>query len=224
MAIVTIANYGGDTIMKFINELYFPDCDEHMSAEYEAGKKQFDTLELALQYVTNFDCAVDGGAFVGAWSLEMSDRFNEVFSFEPASDTFECLEMNTEGKSNIRCINSALSDKAGTASLEQDERWYGNTGGRYLTQGDDCIITKLDDYHLPKLDFLKLDVEGHEYYSLLGAKETILKYKPIILCEQKSRLEVRQGVQTNMVGDLLESFGYELIDSKRKDYIYGSNI
>ena len=35
----------------------------------------------------------------------------------------------------------------------------------------------------PKLCLIKIDVEGHEFDVLRGAKETISKYKPIIYIE-----------------------------------------
>lgn len=209
--------------MKIINGLAFPDSDKHMYKEYSEGRCQLDTLDVALKYVTKFDCAVDAGAFIGVWSIEMSKSFSEVFSFEPAQDTFDCLEQNVQNIHNIYCINSALGDEYGTASLDQDARWDGNTGGRYLVKGNDCLVSKLDDYHLPTLDFFKLDIEGYEYFALKGAEETLLKYKPIICCEQKARLEQRQGVSKNMVGDYLKSLGYELVEKNRKDYIYASN-
>jgi FkbM family methyltransferase len=209
--------------MKFSNNLAFPECDSHMYKEYSEGRTQLDTLELALKYVSKWDLAVDGGAFVGVWSLELSKHFNEVFAFEPSHDTFECLEHNLANTNNVLCLNSALGEDNGTISLEQDERWDGNTGGRYVVSGDDCLIGRLDDYHLPTLDFIKLDVEGHELYALKGAEETLRKYKPIVLVEQKARLEQRQGVEKNMVGDYLKTLGYRMLEKHRKDCIYGSN-
>ena len=47
--------------------------------------------------------------------------------------------------------------------------------------------TTLDEYvknnNISNIDLIKLDTEGAEYQILLGAEETINKYKPIIICE-----------------------------------------
>lgn len=52
-------------------------------------------------------------------------------------------------------------------------------------------VVKLDDFEplkkLGKLDFIKIDVEGNEMKTLRGAKETILKFKPILMVEMEQR-------------------------------------
>jgi hypothetical protein len=47
-------------------------------------------------------------------------------------------------------------------------------------------IKRMDDLNLPKFGLLKIDCERHELEVLKGATETILKYKPIIVCEQQA--------------------------------------
>jgi hypothetical protein len=41
----------------------------------------------------------------------------------------------------------------------------------------------IDSMNLPRLDFLKLDIEGFELNAIRGAKETIKKYKPYLWVE-----------------------------------------
>jgi hypothetical protein len=52
-------------------------------------------------------------------------------------------------------------------------------------------VVKLDDFEplkkLKKLDFIKIDVEGNEMKTLRGAKETILKFKPVLMVEMEQR-------------------------------------
>jgi hypothetical protein len=48
-------------------------------------------------------------------------------------------------------------------------------------QGDDVL------FHEPRIDFIKLDIEGHEPLALRGLKKTLAKNKPLILCEFNPR-------------------------------------
>ena len=43
----------------------------------------------------------------------------------------------------------------------------------------------VDSLKLDQLDLLKLDLEGHEYAGLLGARETIMRCKPFVIVEEK---------------------------------------
>ena len=206
--------------MKYIQ---FPPSDIHMSKEYALGRYQYDAIDKALEYVKNFQMAVDGGAFIGMISIHLAEKFDEVIAFEPAHDTFDCLSQNTEKYSNITCINSALGNENKQCSLGQDQVHEGNTGGRYVQEGDDCIITKLGDYTFEALDFIKLDVEGYELEALRGAKDIIRYFEPVILCEEKPRLMERQGFEKNVVTNFLSELGYKQVARVRRDYVYTKN-
>jgi len=49
----------------------------------------------------------------------------------------------------------------------------------------------LDELNLPRVDFIKIDIEGMEMEALGGARETIQKYRPILLIE-KIKTDLRQ--------------------------------
>ena len=48
-------------------------------------------------------------------------------------------------------------------------------------------LKKIDDYEFTDVDFIKIDVEGFQV--VLGAKNTLIKNKPIIIIEQKGHSE-----------------------------------
>ena len=91
-----------------------------------------------------------------------------------------------------------------------------NTGGSYVSEvGTGSIdIKRMDDLNLPKFGLLKIDCERHELEVLKGAIETILKYKPIIVCEQQADTDECAGL-------FLKSYGAREITNVRKDYIFG---
>ncbi len=43
---------------------------------------------------------------------------------------------------------------------------------------------KLDEFSIVDVDYLKIDVEGFEKNVLIGAEETIFRYRPTIIIEQ----------------------------------------
>ena len=48
------------------------------------------------------------------------------------------------------------------------------------------ILTRtLDSFELPEVDFLKIDVEGHEVQVLAGARDTLRRCRPIVLIEAR---------------------------------------
>ena len=65
---------------------------------------------------------------------------------------------------------------------------------------------------------LKIDVEGFENQVVLGAKNTLIENKPIIIIEQKGHSEyfnekLFQAIET------LNSYGAKVIEQVNKDYI-----
>ncbi len=61
----------------------------------------------------------------------------------------------------------------------------------------------LDAYDFNDIDFMNIDVEGHELKVLMGAKELITKHKPTILIELLPHIEDSEHVRT-----LLKEMGY----------------
>ena len=55
------------------------------------------------------------------------------------------------------------------------------------------ITISIDDYikekKIPKIDFIKMDIEGAEVAALTGAKETIIKYKPKLAISVYHKIE-----------------------------------
>jgi FkbM family methyltransferase len=206
--------------MQLSNDLWFPDKDKHMRDRYAKGESGLRILKEAFTYVKHFRRCVDGGAFIGLFSLEMSKHFDVVLSFEPGMATRECLKKNTENTKNIFIYDKALGDKFERASQEQDMRWEGNTGGRYLVPGDEFEVIPLDCLGLNDVDFIKLDVEGYELFALQGAQETIRRCQPVITCEEKQRIMERQGVVQGQIAEFLSTLGYVQVSKQKGDIIY----
>lgn len=205
--------------MKPENGWWLPDCDNYFVGKLRARGWEIDQLETALKYVTDFNLAIDGGAHIGTWSAALAGRFAEVIAFEPASDTFDCARRNLQNHVNVRLVPAALGASRMRAAIRDDPERLGNTGSRYLTDGDAFEVYRLDDYRLEALDFLKLDLEGYEYFALLGAERTVRQCRPVLYVEVKP-FATRFGLEPEAAPKLLASWGAREVERIRKDRIY----
>jgi FkbM family methyltransferase len=128
----------------------------------------------------------DVGANVGDWSNDCAKIFRNasIHSFEPVPRTYDVLAANTAGQTRISCHPFGLSDSEGTAEFT----YYGPENSFLSTmvapihdhlkssrvsirlrRGDDVIR----ELAVPRIDLLKIDVEGMEYEVLEGLGETL---------------------------------------------------
>ena len=205
--------------MKQVYNYWMPNSDNHFErliakriSKGGPAEYQDDVRAEAYKYVTDFNIAVDVGANVGLWAKPLIEKFNHVIAFEPLEQVYSCLERNVQGL-NIEIHKPALGSVNDKVDMVFDAE---NTGGSYVSEvGQGSIdIKRLDDLNLPKFGLLKIDCERHELEVLKGAMDTILKYKPIIVCEQ-------QADTNECAGMYLKSFGAREITNVRKDYIFG---
>lgn len=53
----------------------------------------------------------------------------------------------------------------------------------------DVQVKRLDDFGIADVDFIKIDVEGHELEVLKGGAATIERYRPVLLMEVHSNIK-----------------------------------
>ncbi len=156
-------------------------------------------LPVAMEHVRETGLAVDGGSNVGAWSRAMLELgFNSVWAFEPDPDnctrTMDAIKevyylRGNNPAQHSHCYCLALMHKAGWASFNRRSHSSG-----YLTMGPGKVqMVTLDQLKLPRLDLLKLDVEGAELLALRGGERTVREFKPVIIVEVIPRQLARFG-------------------------------
>src|SRR6056300_531048 len=138
--------------------------------------------------------------------------------FEPVEIFRECFKKNIPHE-NVELLPVALGNKNGFVSMNVELE---NTGATHVLCNTNDLnkveLKKLDDYELTDIDFIKIDVEGYENQVVLGAKETLLRNKPIIIVEQKGFSDRFNETQFEAI-DTLKSYGAKVIDQVVKDYI-----
>lgn len=205
--------------MKQVYNYWMPDSDNHFERMItkrikQGGPAEYqdDVRDAAYKFVNDFNVCVDVGANVGLWAKPLTKKFKQVIAFEPLQQVYSCLEKNVENLP-VQIHKHALGSVNGKVEMQFDED---NTGSSFITNiGTGSItIKRMDDLDLPKFGLLKIDCERHELEVLKGAMDTILKYKPIIVCEQHPDVEMDAGLY-------LKSFGAKELTNVRKDYIFG---
>lgn len=126
------------------------------------------------------DIVIDGGAYDGATTFDFAKCGAKVFAFEMDAINYKnCVErLEQFGNENITLENLGLSDKEGE---ENYSSW--GTGSRKNSGGNlTAKFIDLDTYvarkNLPRVDYIKLDIEGAELDMLRGAAKTITRCKP----------------------------------------------
>lgn len=172
--------------MKLQNEIWIPDED---TASFWG--KNFEIREYTKLNLSG-NLALDIGAHVGIWTQRLARDFNQVIAFEPMKKHIECHQKNCGSLDNVtlhtvalsnvntddaimttKNINSGMSTLINTESL----KW------KKEKKTEIVQTTTLDSFDLPKIDFIKMDVEGWEENVLEGAEKTILTHRPTIYIE-----------------------------------------
>ena len=132
---------------------------------------------------------LDIGANVGVFTKHLSGMAKQVLAIEPFPTTFSYLSNNVKALAlkNVSVFQTALSDRCGTVSMEPGRYRDGTPNNLYMThitahEGTIPSLT-IDSLDLPRIDFVKLDVEGHERQVIAGAAQMISRSKPTWLIE-----------------------------------------
>ena len=146
---------------------------------------------------------IDVGANWGIHTLLMARRVGaggHVWAFEPFPPVFRELQAAVELNrfNQVRCWQVALGNENGTLRFHVGEN---SCIGHLVTaapqenelahagNGQDLAVQacRLDDFpelsHLHRLDLIKLDVEGAESLVLEGARQTICRFRPVMVIE-----------------------------------------
>jgi FkbM family methyltransferase len=166
----------------------------------------------------------DVGAHVGQYTLLASEGVGaqgSVHAFEPHPVTFAALRRNVERirAANVTLNDAAVTDRSGTRRLHLGPS--GNPGGSSLfadvvaAAGSIEVRTvTLDDYargsRLPRVDVMKLDIEGGELTALLGAVDVLRGNPDAVLIIEFNEAVRRAGQTLEDLEGLLTSLGLQL--------------
>lgn len=128
---------------------------------------------------------IDIGANIGYYSVIAAGRVGpkgKVFSYEPEGDNFALLQKNIEVNrfTWARAIRAGLSDQTGKRKLfvaKDHTGIHSFADNRGVETGIEIEIDTLDRslerFGSPKIDLIKIDIEGAEILALTGMKKTL---------------------------------------------------
>lgn len=133
------------------------------------------------------DIVLDVGANVGTDSrAALAAGAARVVAIEPEPVSLECLRRNLAQEirdHRVEIVPKGAWNKDDTLTLHVDETNAG-ASNFFVGNGKSIVVplTTIDrmvaELNLPKVDLIKMDIEGSEQNALLGAAETIRRYHP----------------------------------------------
>jgi FkbM family methyltransferase len=141
--------------------------------------------EWALPHVKQFRTYIDIGAHNGDTCTDFVDKFKRVYAFEPNPESIKDIP-NT-----IKKFPFALGNKKEELVLTIPDNGYNNNKHGSIVRHQSGIrqysvsVKTLDGFEFKEVDLIKIDVEGMELEVLEGAIHTIMKWRPVVLFENK---------------------------------------
>ena len=216
---MTHANAGEPRLLTMGERVRFALTPKRLYAHYRAGRELRrracePELKLLPYLVDPQRCSVDIGANRGTYTYFLSRLTPHVFAYEPNPAMRRYLASAADP--NVTVSDKALTDHTGEAVLTIPTRGKRCSNNRSsLEKSDTCgpdhvqlavSVGRLDDEPLNDVGFIKIDVEGHEQSVLRGARETVVRDRPVMLVEilpEPTPLHVEQTILE------IESLGYE---------------
>ena len=147
-----------------------------------------------------------------------------VYCFEPVSATLRVLRWTLALRRlhHVVVVEAALSNQAGTTliTIPLRDGWKPQLPIAHLDGKSQPGVLQeqvhrqvLDAFcateRMGRIDFIKCDTEGHEFFVFAGGLNTIKQHRPHIFCEIAKPYLDRGQVALSATFDLLKSVGYQ---------------
>lgn len=172
--------------------------------------------------------AVDVGASYGFMTEGFSELFQHVHAFELIAPIRDCLRENTKNQTNITVHDHGLSDHTGEMEPWFYPRYSGHCTVEEIPFNEKreklvSPVVPMDSVEMTNVDFIKIDVEGHELKVLEGAKETLSKHNPLVMVEILKNIPGSM-VNAIAIGQFMEKLGYKLMLQHKEDFLFGKGV
>ncbi len=185
----------------------------------------------------------DIGANFGTMTLPYAKSVPKgmVYAFEPThyalSKLKKNIKLNSALEKRIKVVNMFASRKtelkpkikafsSWKVDVKKDKNIHPiHWGSEKSTNG--VASTSLDEFcsknKIQRIDFIKIDTDGHEPEVLEGAKKIIAKFRPTIIFEAGEYPLREKGITSRFYLDFFEKLHYSLFDIQHKEKITMKN-
>lgn len=151
---------------------------------------------IAIERIRPGACVVDIGANIGYYTLQFARAAGPggvVHAFEPEPENFRILSHNVRrhSYSQVRLNHAALSCQAGEMQLYLSKENHGDhrLGGADCSDRESVTVQTLtlDRYFgakIPKIDLLKMDIQGAEGLALRGMRQVLAVSPPQVILSE----------------------------------------
>lgn len=222
--------------------LFFPQLYFWAYQKYKHSSDKY-LYELLRRLVPPDSTVMDIGAHIGSSTIELAKLVGSngrVLAFEPNPENVERLKANTKRCPHVEVYPYAVGDRSGTVNLyvspnlNVDHRMYQTSGEQRVVVPVKQVV--LDDvfqvdsinvgapYVVPlqqeercKISFIKIDVQGYEYQTLLGMKQLLSTHRSVVVMELWPWGLKQARASAELVMKFFEEHDYQvsLIDEKQ---------
>lgn len=185
--------------IKYMGKEFYTSIDEFSDPSrnlYAYGDHyETDERNLIVKYVDEGDSCIDIGANIGFytwWFLKSSKLKGNVYSFECLNSVFNILKQNFEKNDNVKLFK-------GYVGINRDKN-------------QDYLIP--DNLIKEKISFIKIDIDGPDFFALKSCEKIIDSSSPKIIIELCENSFENWGIHYNEILNFLNKKKYSCFDVK----------
>lgn len=188
--------------------------------------------KLLRGYITPDSTVIDIGGHAGQFTKIFSRIASNgyVYTFEPGNYACSILQrvIKFHKLQNVEVIKKGVSDEVASKHFSVPIKRSGSVGfgtSHIRTQSDDdagqqFIVQTIDtltldefakERDLKRIDFIKMDIEGHEMQAFYGMKSCIKNFRPIIMVELSDTYLAKFGYSKRDAFTFFEQNDYRIL-------------
>lgn len=204
-------------------------CFSILSAHRDAPDRfELTVREVYTRLLAEGDTALDLGAHTGKHTIPMAHAVGlsgAIYAFEPILEKFRTLAARAEGERlpqaqlfNVCCSNENdivefvyLPEDPGKSAIKIRPELETSYVEKRIQKS---ICIRIDDFltGLNDLAFVKIDVEGSEFFALQGMSSLIIRTRPVIHTEIGLPSLQAFNIEPEAIFDFFAEHGYEMVD------------
>lgn len=185
--------------------------DKYVGRSFDVyGEYNEDECQFLVNLVKEHSFVIEVGANIGSHTVPLAQKSALVYAFEPQRLCYQalCANVALNQLTNVLAWQAAIGCTEGRIFVpDLDPRQIANFGGIAMQStptSEAVVLLSLDGIGFPRVDLLKIDVEGMELEVLTGAEKLIDRHRPYIYVENDRR-EKSEALIT-----WLQGHGYEM--------------